>query len=97
MAPPLVVIEIVSPGELQRDSPEATFYERDCIAKRSQYQDVGIPEYWIIDPQAKIVIILELLGTSYTEVNTFKDNDVIRSPQFGTLNVTVAQLLTAVD
>ncbi|WP_432811627.1 Uma2 family endonuclease [Pantanalinema sp. GBBB05] len=37
MAPPLLVIEVVSSGELQRD--------RDYIAKRSQYQDLGIPEY----------------------------------------------------
>ena len=87
MAPPLLVIEIVSPGDLQRN--------RDYIAKRSQYQDVGIPAYWIIDPQAKTVLLLELLGTSYAEVNTFKGNDVIRSPQLGALNVTVAQLLTA--
>ena len=44
MLPPLLVVEVVSPGELQRD--------RDFIAKRLQYQDCGIPEYWIIDPQA---------------------------------------------
>ncbi len=43
MAPPLLVIEIVSPGELQRD--------RDYVAKRMQYQDHAIPEYWIVDPQ----------------------------------------------
>ena len=66
MAPPLLVIEIVSPGELQRD--------RDYIAKRQQYQDLSIPEYWIIDPQAQNVLVLELVGTTYTEVNTFKDN-----------------------
>ena len=34
MAPPLLVLEVVSPGEIQR--------ERDYIAKRSQYQDCGI-------------------------------------------------------
>ncbi len=42
MSPPLLVVEVVSPGELQR--------ERDYIAKRIQYQDCGIPEYWIVDP-----------------------------------------------
>ncbi|MFM7908228.1 MAG: Uma2 family endonuclease, partial [Microcystis sp.] len=45
MLPPLLVIEVVSPGEIQR--------ERDYIAKRSQYQDCGIPEYWIVDPQTQ--------------------------------------------
>jgi Uma2 family endonuclease len=89
MAPPLLVIEIVSPGELQR--------ERDYIAKRLQYQDLGIPEYWIVDPQLGTVLVLELVGTTYTEVSTFKDNDLLRSLQLGTLNATVAQLFKAVN
>ncbi len=52
MAPPLLVIEVVSPGEIPR--------ERDYIAKRTQYQDCGIPEYWIVDPQTKTILVLEL-------------------------------------
>src|SRR6476646_10018706 len=63
MSPPLLVVEVVSPGELQRD--------RDYIAKRMQYQDRGIPEYWIVDPQLKTVLVLELSGETYTEVATF--------------------------
>lgn len=89
MAPPLLVIEIVSPGELQRD--------REYVAKRLQYQDLGIPEYWIVDPQAKNVLVLELTGATYTEVSTFKDNDLIRSPQFSALNVTVAQIFAVAN
>lgn len=67
MAPPLLTIEVVSLGELQRD--------RDYIAERSQYQDRSIPEYWIIDPSAKTILVLELASTTYTEANIFKDND----------------------
>jgi len=84
MAPPLLVIEIVSPGELQRD--------RDYVAKRSQYQDIGIPEYWIIDPQEKTVLVLELTEAVYTEVDTFEDDELIRSLQLPELNVTAAQI-----
>ena len=87
MAPPILVMEIVSPGDLQRD--------RNYIAKRSQYQDLGIPAYWIIDPQAESLLVLELIDTTYAEANTFKGNDLLRSPQFGALNITVAQLLAA--
>jgi Uma2 family endonuclease len=87
MAPPVLVIEVVSPGELQRD--------RDYIAKRSQYQDRGISEYWIVNPQEKNVLVLELNGTAYSEVKTFQENDVIRSPQFQELNVTTAQIFAA--
>jgi Uma2 family endonuclease len=85
MAPPLLVIEIVSPGELQRD--------RDYIAKRMQYQDLGIPEYWIVDPQTETILVLELVESVYQDVETLTIADRVRSPQFGELNMTVAEIL----
>jgi Uma2 family endonuclease len=85
IAPPLLVIEIVSPGELQRD--------RDYIAKRSQYQDLGIPEYWIVDPQTETILVLELMESVYQDVETLTIADKVRSPQFGELNMTVAEIL----
>ncbi|MBD2353739.1 Uma2 family endonuclease [Tolypothrix sp. FACHB-123] len=88
MLPPLLVIEVVSPGELQRD--------RDFIAKRGQYQDCEIPEYWIIDPENKTVLVLELTGNIYTEVGNFSGDEVIISPQFNQMNVKVSQLFEAV-
>jgi Uma2 family endonuclease len=84
LAPPLLVIEVVSPGEGQR--------ERDYIAKRLQYQDCGIPEYWIVDPEAQTVLVLELTGKTYTEVGNFSSSDRILSPQFRELNLTAAQI-----
>ncbi|MBW4474976.1 MAG: Uma2 family endonuclease [Stenomitos rutilans HA7619-LM2] len=87
MAPPLLVVEVVSPGDLQRD--------RDYIAKRMQYQDREIPEYWIIDPQLETVLVLVLTGDRYTESGTFRRSDAIQSSQFGTLNFTPAQLFAA--
>jgi Uma2 family endonuclease len=84
MAPPLVVMEIVSPGEIQRD--------RDYIAKRMQYQDFGIPEYWIIDPQTQTILILELVGNSYVNFAEFKDDDLLRSRLFNQLNLKVSDV-----
>ena len=84
MSPPLLVIEVVSPGELQRD--------RDYIAKRVQYQDCGIPEYWIIDPDAQNILVLELKESNYTEVGSFSGEEQIISPQFTELNLTAAQI-----
>jgi Uma2 family endonuclease len=89
MLPPLLVVEIVSPGELQRD--------RDFIAKRAQYQDCGIPEYWIIDPETRTVLVLELTGKTYTELGNFFGDDLIVSPQFSQLNLIVSQLFDAVN
>ena len=84
IAPPLVVMEIVSPGEIQRD--------RDYIAKRMQYQDFGIPEYWIIDPQTQTILILELVGNSYVNFAEFKDDDLLRSRLFKQLNLKVSDV-----
>nr|WP_319422633.1 Uma2 family endonuclease [Pleurocapsa sp. FMAR1] len=89
MASPLLVIEVVSPGELQRD--------RDYIAKRSQYQDCGIPEYWIIDPDAQTLLVLELVANTYNEVGSFSGEELVRSPQFKELNLTAAQIFASAN
>jgi len=84
LLPPLLVVEVVSPGEIQRD--------RDYIAKRMQYQDCGIPEYWIVDPQTFTILVLELAGDSYTEVGNFRDDDLVVSPQFRELELKVSEV-----
>jgi Uma2 family endonuclease len=84
MAPPLLVIEVVSPGEIQR--------ERDYIAKRSQYQDCGIPEYWIVDPQTQTILVLELRGNTYTEIGNFSNDELVKSSVFGQLNLKVSEV-----
>ena len=89
MPPPLLVVEVVSPGELQRN--------RDYIAKRSQYQDCGIPEYWIIDPNTQTILVLELRENIYTEAGSFSGKEQIVSPQFKELNQTAAQIFNSAN
>jgi len=84
MVPPLLVVEVVSPGELQR--------ERDYIAKRQQYQACGIPEYWIVDPQTQTVLVLELKAGLYEAVENFQGTMAIHSPTFPQLSLMVAEL-----
>lgn len=84
MAPPLLVVEVVSPGELQ--------WERDYVAKRIQYQDCGIPEYWIVDPQIQQILVLVLEGNSYRELGSFSGDDLVISPGFKELNLRVSQV-----
>lgn len=85
MPPPMLVVEIVSPGELQPN--------RDDVAKRTQYEDLGIPEYWIIDPQAATVLVLGLRAGHYQTVQTFTGADRVESAQIGTLAATAAEIL----
>jgi len=84
MAPPLLVVEVVSPGDLQRD--------RDYVAKRIQYQDCGIPEYWLVDPGAQVILVLELAGNTYLEAGSFAGEKRVRSPQFPAFNLKVNQI-----
>ncbi len=46
--PPLIAIEIISPGSSSRDH----------ITKRRKYEQLGIQEYWIISPEEKCVTVL---------------------------------------
>lgn len=50
-----LVVEIVSPESIGRDRGEK-FYE---------YAQGGVPEYWLIDPQAEIAEFYRLAGTHY--------------------------------
>jgi Uma2 family endonuclease len=84
MPPPLLVVEVVSPGAIQR--------ERDYIAKRSQYQDLGINEYWIANPQTQDMTVLEMTATGYQEVGVFRGNEVIVSPNFPTFALQVSDV-----
>jgi Uma2 family endonuclease len=85
MPPPRLVVEVVSPGKVA--------WERDYDCKRSQYAAVGIPEYWIVDPQEQQVTVLRLELGEYTEVGVFQENETIISPTFPTLDLTVDRVL----
>ena len=66
MPPPLLVVEVVSPGKRNRN--------RDYRYKRSEYAARGIAHYWIIDPQERKFICLELQNGLYEE-SIFDDTE----------------------
>jgi Uma2 family endonuclease len=84
MPPPSLVAEVLSPGKQNRD--------RDLIRKRDQYAARGIPEYWLIDPEAQTVTVLQLQNGSYEEVGVFQGDELINSPTFPALQLTTDQL-----
>jgi Uma2 family endonuclease len=85
MAPPLLVVEVVSPG--------AENHRRDYFEKRNQYEWRGIPEYWIIDPVQSQVTVLTLTATGY-DAAVFTGEDTVQSPSFPNFAVTAAAVLT---
>jgi Uma2 family endonuclease len=82
MPPPLLVVEVVSPGQ------EA----RDYRYKRSEYAARGITEYWIVDPMQQQVVVLEWVDGLYEETVFMADTPVI-SKVLENLTLTPAQIL----
>ncbi len=87
MPPPRFVLEVVSPGQPNR--------QRDYVRKRAQYAAVGIPEYIIVDPEEKIVTVLVLEQGSYREAGCYREDQPVISPTFPDLTLTVNQLLAS--
>jgi Uma2 family endonuclease len=86
---PLLVIEIVSPGE-----PGSPNYQRDYVEKPQEYAARGIPEFWQVDPNRAVVIVLTLKQGVY-DAKAFRDSDRAISPMFPNLQLTAAQILRA--
>lgn len=87
MLPPLFVAEVVSPGGENSEN-----YKRDYIWKRQQYQDWGIPEYWIIDRHRVQVSVLVLKENRYEDL-VYTGTQSIQSVVFPELKVTAQTVL----
>ncbi|HLO89346.1 MAG TPA: Uma2 family endonuclease [Nostocaceae cyanobacterium] len=84
MPPPLLVVEVVSPNQ----------ENRDYRYKRSEYAARGIAEYWIVDPIAQKVTVLEWVEGFYEQQVYVADNAIV-SPVFPNLKLTAAEVLQA--
>lgn len=84
MPSPLLVVEVVSPKQ----------ENRDYRYKRTEYAARQIPEYWIVDPIAQKVTILEWIDGLYEE-QVYQSDTALRSLLLPSLNLTAATLLVA--
>lgn len=82
MPPPLLVVEVVSPNQ----------ENRDYRYKRSEYAARGIAEYWVVDPIAQKLTILQWVEGFYDEL-VFEGDRAIISPVLGSLELTAVQVL----
>jgi Uma2 family endonuclease len=82
-----LVMEVVSGSPTDR--------ERDLIEKRRDYALAGIPEYWIVDPQEEVIIVLRLEGKEYVEHGRFVAGDMATSALLPGFNVAVSEVWEA--
>jgi Uma2 family endonuclease len=53
--------------------------ERDTVEKVADYAEVGIPEYWIVNPLDETITVLTLAGAAYGEPAVFYRGDTAAS------------------
>lgn len=82
-----LVMEIVSPDHKDR--------KRDFIEKRSDYEETGIPEYWIVDPENEVITVLTLLNGVYQTHGEFKPGQVATSVLLDGFSIDVAACFAA--
>jgi Uma2 family endonuclease len=90
-----LVIEVVS-----------TNWRDDYHLKFADFEEMGIPEYWIVDyaalggrnfignPKQATISICNLVDGEY-QISKFRDNDIIVSKTFPELNLTANQIFQA--
>jgi Uma2 family endonuclease len=76
------VCEVVSPSTAARDR----------VTKRSLYARAGIPHYWLIDPEARVLEALSLRDGVWVESGVYDDSATARIPPFEAIELEVGRL-----
>ncbi len=67
---PDLVVEVRSPSTAQRD----------LTIKRRLYAEHGVKEYWMVDPEARIITVLLLRDGDFEEVGIYQKGQTLSSP-----------------
>lgn len=65
-----LVVEVISPGTAKADRG----------VKFEMYQDSGVREYWIVEPEEEFVEVWELQSDVYIKLGLFTTSDTFTSP-----------------
>ena len=82
-----MVVEVVSPGG------EA----RDYLEKRQDYAGANIPEYWIVDPFKRELLVLRLANGVYADHATLKPGDVAEAEAMPGFRIDVEKCFAAAE
>ncbi len=80
-----LVVEILSPSTSRRDR----------IEKLSLYAEYGVPEFWIVDPDARTFDFLSLRDAAYQVV--VAHGDLYQSPLFPEIHIDLAAFWQVID
>jgi len=100
------IIQLVSSVKLIVEVVSSNWQD-DYYDKLRDYEDMGIPEYWIIDyaalggrkfignPKVPTIFVCELIDGEYQMI-PFRGNNRILSPTFGQMNLSVQEIFDPV-
>jgi len=74
---PDLVVEVLSPSTRRTDQ----------VVKFSLYEQAGVPEYWIVDPKTRSVLVYVLSGREYALLGEFVGEDVVQSSVLAGLQI----------
>lgn len=80
--PPTVMVEILSPSTAR--------YDRNVKARR--YAELGVPHYWIVDPDARTFECYALQDGRYVLRTSGRDLGIVAPPDFPGLTIPLADL-----
>jgi len=66
-----LVVEVLSPSTRRKD----------LVTKRSKYEDVGVPSYWVIDPDGPSIVAWELVDGRYRTAGEASGEQKLRLEQ----------------
>ncbi len=84
---PDLVVEVVSPQNRQHD----------WETKRREYAQAGIPEYWIVDPGERRIVVLTLEGDRYVVSGEYTAGQDARSVLLEGFSVPVDEVWAAAE
>lgn len=79
---PDLAIEVLSPSTRRRDA----------VVKLQLYENFGVDEYWIVDPERVNVTVFRRVGEKLERVAELFETDVIETPLLAGLAISVARI-----
>lgn len=80
--PPDIVVEILSEGTRRKD----------LEVKKKIYAHFGVPEYWIVDPEANTVEVLVWSELGYVTAGVHGKNDSLSSPTLPDFKLALSEI-----
>lgn len=81
---PDLIIEIISPATEKRDRGY----------KRTLYAHFGVKEYWLVDPNRKMVEVLTLEEKGFEQSGLYGEKEAVVSPLLEDLNIDLKQVFS---